>query len=167
MTRLRDKLKQTARSYAHAKAAQILRFLGDGNDGAVWESSRATAIKAIERADSYKRERNAYKRLAAHEVWEIEGFAVPSLIDCDDTLQVVEMTIVFPPCILDFAKSYVDRPPDFSSAVMADWESETAELFDEHWPIVESILGWLRSYGIFYFDARPGNIRFGHESDLS
>jgi hypothetical protein len=36
------------------------------------------------------------------------------------------MTIVFPPCVLDFAKSYVDRPPDYPVEALADWEAENA-----------------------------------------
>ena len=70
------------------------------------------------------------------------------------------MTVVFPPCILDFAKAYVDQPPDFSAEVIRDWREETAELFDADWDKVESLLEELQCIGIFYFDAKLGNIRF-------
>ena len=69
-----------------------MRFLGDGNDGAVWESDRQTAIKALERRDSYIRERDAYLRLQELSIVEIQGFAIPVLVDFDDTKQIVEMT---------------------------------------------------------------------------
>jgi len=163
MLGLRDQLRPHAETYAAEKGIVLMRFLGDGNDGAVWESSRHTAVKVLERSDSYRRERDAYLRLRDREVAEIEGFAVPALIDHHDTLQVVEMTIVFPPCILDFAKSYVDQPPDYPAEALSDWEAETAKDFGEKWPQVRAILGWLRTYGIHYFDARPGNIRFEEE----
>ena len=93
---------------------------------------------------------------------DLQGFTVPILVDFDDTKQIVEMTVVFPPCILDFAKAYVDRPPDFSAEVLRDWREETADLFDTEWDSVQNLLDELQSIGIFYFDAKPGNIRFGN-----
>ena len=90
---------------------------------------------------------------------DIQGFAVPSLIDFDATKQIVEMTVVFAPCILDFAKSYVDYPPEFSDEVLSDWQREAADLFDSDWDRIYSLIDELQTYGIFYFDAKPGNIR--------
>lgn len=165
MSGLRDQLKPQAGAYAAEKGIVLLRFLGDGNDGAVWESTRNTAVKVLERPDSYQRERDAYFRLRDHNISEIEGFAVPALIDQHDSLKVVEMTMVFPPCVLDFAKSYVDRPPDYPPEAISDWEAETAKVFRDKWPTVQSILGWLRHYGVYYFDAKPDNIRFAERDD--
>lgn len=167
MPRLKDALLPAAERYAHETDISLLRFLGDGNDGAVWETNRQTAVKALERSASYQRERDAYLRLQQQGVVEIEGFTVPQLIAYHDTLQVVEMTIVFLPCILDFAKAYVDRPPDYPAEAIADWEADTADMFGEDWATVQSILGWLRADGIHYFDAKPGNIRFlEHSSSM-
>lgn len=160
MSNLRDQLLAVAVNYAANCGVSLLRFLGDGNDGAVWESNQQTAIKAIERRDSYFRERDAYLRLQDLEIVDLQGFAVLWLIGFDDTKQIVEMTVVFPPCILDFAKAYVDFPPDFSDEVLRDWQEETADLFEADWEKVASLLIELRSLGIFYFDAKPGNIRF-------
>lgn len=130
-----------------------------GNDGAVWESNQQTAIKALERRDSFIREKDAYLRLRELNVVDIQGFAVPILVDFVDTRQIVEMTVVFPPCILDFAKAYLDRPPEFSAEVIRDWREQTADLFDDDWDTVECLLDDLQRFGIFYFDAKPGNIR--------
>jgi len=152
----------TAADYAQQRGRFLMRFLGDGNDGAVWESDQQTAIKALERRDSYVRERDAYLRLQERSIVDLQGFAVPILVDFDDTKQIVEMTVVFPACILDFAKAYVDRPPDFSAEVLRDWREETADLFDTEWDSVQNLLDELHSIGIFYFDAKPGNIRFGN-----
>ena len=160
MSNLRKQLLVVAASYATNRGRSLLRFLGDGNDGAVWESNQQTAIKALERRDSYFRERDAYLRLQDQTIVDIQGFAVPLLVDFDDTKQIVEMTVVFPPCILDFAKAYVDSPPDFSDEVLWDWYEGTADLFDGDWDTVQSLLAELRRVGIFYFDAKPGNIRF-------
>lgn len=151
-----------ASSYAASRERSLLRFLGDGNDGAVWESDHQTAIKALERHDSYFRERDAYLRLQDLGIVDLQGLSVPWLVDFDDTKQIVEMTVVFPPCILDFAKAYVDSPPEFSEEVIRDWREATAELFDTDWNTVESILKELQRLGIYYFDAKPGNIRFVH-----
>jgi hypothetical protein len=160
MSNLRKQLLVVAASYATNRGRSLLRFLGDGNDGAVWESNLQTAIKALERRDSYFRERDAYLRLQDQTIVDIQGFAVPLLVGFDDTKQIVEMTVVFPPCILDFAKAYVDSPPDFSDEVLWDWYEGTADLFDGDWDTVQSLLAELRRVGIFYFDAKPGNIRF-------
>ena len=160
MSNLRKQLLVVAASYATNRGRSLLRFLGDGNDGAVWESNQQTAIKALERRDSYFRERDAYLRLQDQTIVDIQGFAVPLLVDFDDTKQIVEMTVVFPPCILDFAKAYVDSPPDFSEELLWDWYEGTADLFDGDWDTVQSLLAELRRVGIFYFDAKPGNIRF-------
>ena len=160
MSNLRKQLLVVAASYATNRGRSLLRFLGDGNDGAVWESNQQTAIKALERRDSYFRERDAYLRLQDQTIVDIQGFAVPLLVDFDDTKQIVEMTVVFPPCILDFAKAYVDSPPDFSDEVLWDWYEGTADLFDGDGDTVQSLLAELRRVGIFYFDAKPGNIRF-------
>jgi hypothetical protein len=155
-----DELRNVAEAYAQHNGIRIARFLGDGNDGAVWESSRLTAIKVLYRLDSFQREKNCYDRLNREQIESICGFAIPQLIDVDETRRVIEMTIVFPPCVIDFAKSYVDRPPDFSEEAMLDWESEVRSMFGERYPIVEQILLELRLIGIHYFDARPANIRF-------
>ena len=81
----------------------------------------------------------------------------------DDTRLVIEMSVVSPPFVIDFAKSYVDSQPDYPQEAMDDWLASTEELFSEfgweYWEDVQSILQVLRSVGIHYFDARPTNIR--------
>jgi hypothetical protein len=159
MTELRNRLAARASDYAQQRGRSLMRFLGEGNDGAVWESDQQTAIKVLERRNSFLREKETYLRLQELGIVEIRGFAVPILVDIDDTRQIVEMTVVFPPCILDFAKAYLDRPPDFPAEVIRDWREQTADLFDDDWDNVESLLHELRLLGVFYFDAKPGNIR--------
>jgi len=46
---------------------------------------------------------------------------------------------------------------------LRDWKNEAAEMFDSdnEWEEVERLLHALEVQGIFYFDAKPGNIRFG------
>jgi hypothetical protein len=92
MSRMRHELESKAKAYAAEKGISLTVFLGNGNDGAVWATSRNSAVKVLERPHSYQRERDAYLQLKGHGVTEIVGFAVPQLIDRHDTLQIVEMT---------------------------------------------------------------------------
>ncbi len=158
-----DELTTNALRYSALQGITIEKTLGYGNDGKVWSTDRNSAIKALYRQGGYDRELAAYRRLDQLGVAKLEGFSIPQLVGSNDSLLVIEMTIVFPPCILDFAKSYVDHPPDFSPEVLADWHTEAESSFGERWSIVTSILGWLRSYGIYYFDAKPTNIRFADD----
>jgi hypothetical protein len=87
--------------------------LGHGTDGSVWRSDRKTAVKVLERERNYQTELECYRRFAAHGVSRIQGFSVPQLIRHDDALWVIEMRIVTPPFILDFAKAWLDEPPEF------------------------------------------------------
>ena len=73
----------------------------------------------------------------------------------------IEMTIVSPPCILDFGKAYVDSPPDYSPEALSEAEAAERELFtDDQWKQVRLVRAALLGYGIHYFDARPSNIMF-------
>ncbi len=141
---------------------KLKRFLGEGTDGQVWESSRKTAIKALNREVGYANERDTYLRLAEWGMTEkIGDFWVPKMIGYDDSLLVVEMDMMQnPPYIIDFAKVWIDREPDFSDEVLADQEQKGREEFGDHWPEVQSLLSTLESYRIFYLDPRPGNITF-------
>ncbi len=132
-------------------------------DGAVWETNRKTAVKVLERQTNYDLELECYRRFQAAEVDSINGFWVPRLVGFDDSLLVIEMEIVAPPFIIDFAKVRLDRPYDFSEEVIADWNESGQELFEERWPQVKSLLWALERFGIYYMDAKPGNIMFAND----
>lgn len=135
--------------------------LGFGKDGIVWASSVATAIKGYVRADIFARELQCYQRLGQHEVQEILGHRVPALLDWSDEQWVIEMTIVKPPFLLDFASAYLDDPPDFSPEVIEEWRQEKIEQFSSHWPTVEAALELLQTrFGIYLLDVHPGNMTF-------
>ena len=155
-------MEQRAEAFAQRQgfAFDCSRRLGFGSDGTVWATPRGTAVKVFERPRPYQAEKACYLRLRHRNVTEIMGFAVPQLEGFDDELEVVEMTIVSPPHLLDFGKTYLDCPPDYSAEVVADDLAFRKDLFDDQWPIVEQILDRLESLGIYYVDARPGNITF-------
>jgi hypothetical protein len=157
--------EQRAKEYATQYGFQILweRQLGFGNDGSVWETDQRSAVKAFERESNYIRERNCYQRLELLGIERVGELMIPRLIGFADDLLTIEIGVVFPPFLLDFGKAYLDHPPDYTPEVLADWESERRELFGERWPQVQEALGWLQSYGIYYYDAKPGNITFGNE----
>ena len=163
-TSLEDQ-KDRAIQYA-AERNLVLDFddqLGFGNDGIVWPTNEDSAVKVYERWDNYNRELGCYQRLSDLSVDQVGDFKVPLLIDFDDDLLIVEMAVVYPPFLLDFGKAYLDRAPDYPPEAIADWEAERREIFGDRWPQVQEALSWLRSYGIYYYDAKVGNITFGDE----
>lgn len=159
MSDLFESQQSRAQQYAEAHGVVIEKNLGFGVQGAVYSTDRQTALKVHDREQFYQRERDVYFRLQDCKVSEVCGCAVPRLISYDDRLCVIEMTIVKPPYVLDFASAYLDQPPDYSAEVIADWKRDKEELFEESWPDVQFILFELERLGIFLRDVHPGNIR--------
>lgn len=107
----------------------------------VWATDQKSAVKAhSQRSRHYATERDIYLRLQARGVTEILGFHVPELVRYDDELWVIEMHIVKPPFVLDFAGAYLDKRPDFSDEVWAEWEADKKEQFGRNWPKVRLVL---------------------------
>jgi len=77
-------------------------------------------LKCLRFERLYRNERNVDQRLALLECDEIAGFNVPRLINFDDSLWIVEIQIVSPPFVLDFAGAALDRP----SSVFAEMSEE-------------------------------------------
>ena len=71
---------------------------------------------------------------------------------------IIEMTIVSPPFVLDFADAYLDQPPTFSDEVLEEWREEKKEQFGPRWPEVQRVLRSLEAIGIFMTDVKPGNV---------
>ncbi len=156
-----DDTDERASRYAAQRSVRIEYRLGFGRDGSVYSTDQATAIKAYLRPDPYRRELGCYQRLQAHGVSEIAGHNVPELCGWHDELCVIEIGIVKPPYLLDFADGYLDRPPEFPEGVLESWYDERRELFGPRWPHVETVLTLLRRrYGIHLLDIHPGNITF-------
>jgi hypothetical protein len=162
-------LLERAESYAHRKRILIQSkdMLGYGSDGSVWGSSVQTAVKAFNRERNYLDEVECYRRLRAAGVTEIGMFNVPVLEGYDDELLVIEISIVQPPYLLDFGKVYLDRQPVdlYDEQMMENATAEWRERFGDRWDKVSAAMYWLRQYGIYYYDPRPGNIWFGDEGD--
>ena len=156
-----DHAEDAIQAYADHEGMGLIECIGQGIDGTVWKSTRQSAIKASYRRETFERERDCYRRLFEHTVRSLAGFDVPELLNYHNDLQIIEMTIVFPPCILDFGKAYVDAPPDYSAEALAEAEEAERELFtEEQWKQVRLVRAALMRYGIHYFDARPSNVMF-------
>ena len=161
-------LQERASEYAKlCKIELILKTpLGFGHDGTVWKSNRRTAVKALLREDNYRNELRCYQRFSDEKVTNIYGFAVPQLIGHDDALKIIEMKIVTPPYILDFAKVWIDATPDYPPETWQEYYSSLQERFGERTGEVRKLLSALQfHYSIWYADPKPGNIQFEIESD--
>ena len=119
-----------------------------------------SAIKSHRTTEFYLRERAVYERLSGAGVSDILGFHVPQFIRADDELQVIEMTIVTRPFVLDFAAAYVGGPPEFSVDIWAEWEAEKREQFGGRWTTVRGVMNTFEGLGIYLLDVSPSNITF-------
>ena len=160
-----DALTQNARAFAARHELRLAERLGFGIHGTVFVAEGNTkpgksAIKAHRSTEPYARERAVYERLREAGVTEIQGFHVPQLIRCDDALQVIEMSIVTRPFVLDFAGAYLDAPPEFPDEIWVDWEKEKREQFEARWPVVQSVLAALEEFDIHMIDVSPSNVAF-------
>jgi hypothetical protein len=160
-----DVLTQNAQAFVARHQLRLAERLGFGIHGNVFVAEGNTkpgksAIKAHRSAEPYARERDVYERLRQAGVTRILGFHVPQLIRCDDALQVIEMSIVTRPFVLDFAGAYLDSPPEFAAEIWEAWEAEKREQFETRWPIVQSVLGALEELDIHMIDVSPSNVAF-------
>jgi len=76
------------------------------------------------------------------------------------------MTIVQPPCVLDFGKVYFDQPPEykFVAQCVNNTFEEMRENFGENVKKVLQIISYLETnLGIYYVDPKPKNIDFGDD----
>lgn len=164
MDPLDEDMLRRSQEYAKRYALRLDRRLGFGKDGTVWETDRQTALKVFRHADPFRREVAAYARLAERRVLDVNGHRVPQVERVDEELLGIEMTIVQPPFVLDFASAYLDRAaPEFPEDVMAEWLARKREEFGSNWSRAAGVLAALRRFGIHMTDVHPGNIGFGDD----
>jgi hypothetical protein len=158
-------LIQHAQRYAAPRNLQLAERLGFGIHGIVYVTEIKTkpgkrAIKALREQEFFERELEAYQLLHDAGVSKLLGFHVPQLIDFDEALMVIEMTVVTRPFVLDFAGAYVGGLPEFSEEIWDEWERHKKEQFGSRWPTVENVLAELRKFNIYMVDVSPSNIAF-------
>lgn len=88
---------------------------------------------------------------------------VPQLVRNDDELLAIEITVVTPPFLLDFASTYTDDELEwlgFTPEVWAEREVYWAEVFGERWPDAAAVrAAFHRTTGLHLLDPSPNNIR--------
>src|SRR5688572_18085551 len=121
----RHELIDRGSEYCRRRQSQLEadQVFGYGVHGSVFACLRATAparsaVKVHEREEPYHRERDTYLRLRELSIESVQKHNVPQLLDYDDELLVIEMTIVARPFLLDFGGAYLDHPPDYSAEVL-------------------------------------------------
>jgi hypothetical protein len=158
-------LIQKAQIYASQNQLELTERLGFGIHGIIFAAKDKLeggerAVKVHREPEPYVRERAAYERLKQARIIKILGFNVPQFISADDTLRVIEMSIVKRPFALDFAGAYLNAPPDFPDEIWAEWETEKREQFGAHWAKVQAVLAALEELDIHMVDVSPSNIAF-------
>src|SRR4051794_12047274 len=97
-----DELVHRAKDYAQRRRLTLGERLGAGVHGIVFvtesqpekdSSVLRSAIKVHERGPDYLRERDVYLRLRERGIVSIRGCRVPRLLQQDDDLWVLEMTV--------------------------------------------------------------------------
>lgn len=161
----KEELLRRATYYAQSHGITLRESLGSGIHGIVFVAQSHTnpgrsAVKIHEREAPYCRERDVYLRLREYDVTRIHGCSVPQLLQFDDALWGIEMSVVGRPYVLDFAGAYLDNLPDYSPEVINEWRTEKQEQFGDRWTDVEAILSSLKRYGIYLVDVSPSNIAF-------
>ena len=160
-----EEFEALVESYCTARSLIIESCLGVGTQGSVFtitnnQKTIRHAVKFHDREVAYDRERDVYLRLQELRLSEVSGHEIPQLVNHDDQCLAIEMTIVSLPFCLDFGGAYLDRRPDYSPEVWADWRKQKSEDFESNWPAVERILRHFEQFGIYIADVNPGNIRF-------
>lgn len=163
---MEEDLVSLAQRYALTRNIELCERLGFGVHGTVFAVKDNTnpgffAVKFHLEQHPFGRECRVYQRLSETRTTRILGFNVPRLLESNDEFRTIEMTIVRPPFVLDFADARLDESAvDFSEEVLAQWEEDRAEIFGESWAEVKSILAELEVLGIYLSDINPRNISF-------
>ncbi len=142
MSPLYDKnlLLQKAKNYCNIKGIDIIQKLGQGTQGIVYQSNRNTALKIYDLSSGYYRERDIYKRLRDRKIDSINEFKIPRILEWNDELLILEMSIVHVPCILDFGGAYIDKAPEHFSLRDEEWEKQKGEDFGANWEEAKIII---------------------------
>jgi len=160
-----EDLNKLARRYALRRNIKLGERLGFGIHGTVFTAEDNTkpgffAVKFHREERPFQRECRVYQRLREEQITRILGFNVPQLLSVDEKFRAIEMTIVRPPFLLDFADALLDEAPQFSEDVLRQWEEDKTEIFGAKWPEVTRVLAALHAFGVYLLDVNPGNISF-------
>jgi hypothetical protein len=153
----REKAEAVAREYT--RAGTLRKALGSGQEGFVYPTENATAIKIFTYREKFERELAAYRRLHKCDVYDVLGVAIPRPIRFSMRLLVIEMTMVQPPFLLDFAGSTLDDPIEFEQGVEEEWWDRVRQDFEGRFELARDVFYALQHRtGIYYYDLAPRNL---------
>ena len=150
-------LEERGQAYCESRRIHIQEMLGYGVDGFVWLTDRESVVKVFRHRPLYDNELQVYQQLAKHALQQLQGFKIPRLLDQDAEHWVLELSLVAPPFVLDFAAANLGKAP--SEMASPEWLAEKRRMFKSDWPDVQRLLDGLRLYGIHFPDVHLGNIR--------
>ncbi|MEW4490004.1 hypothetical protein AB1L42_18115 [Thalassoglobus sp. JC818] len=153
---------ERAHDYCAQRTKKINEKLGGGQDGDVFKTSEGTAVKVFKYKNLFQRECEVYTRIFEEKIADLigkENFNIPTLLEYDDTLGIIEMEIVQPPYILDFAGASLDSPKDLTEDQHIEWELENIDRFGDSWDRVQTALAIFRRFKIYLYDLSLNNIR--------
>ena len=122
---------QRRTAYCQSRGIQTHDLIGYGLDGFVWQTNRASVVKVCRHANLFERELSVYQRLAELGLHQLQGFRIPSLLDQDAECWVLELSLVAPPFILDFAAASLGKQPAEMSS--DEWLGEKRRMFGTDW----------------------------------
>ena len=82
--------------------------------------------------ERFHKELATYRRLAERKIVRLKGFEFPQLVNYDEELHILELSIVSPPCILDFVEVGLGKKPgNFDQEPI---EAQQSKQFGNDWP---------------------------------
>jgi hypothetical protein len=159
MMEIPDELLSRRDAYCQRYGKTIVDLRGYGMDAFVWQTDDDDILKVFRHARQFAAELAVYRRLDHHSLYRLRGFSIPYLLRADEEFQVLQLSYVSPPYILDFAAASLDRPSKGFDPDDPAWIAEQRRRFGRDWPEVKALLDALRHHGIHYEDVHEQNIR--------
>ncbi|MFM9965464.1 MAG: hypothetical protein ACKV2Q_30120 [Planctomycetaceae bacterium] len=150
-------LDERRQAYCEDRRIQTQSLIGYGLEGYVWKTNRGSVVKLFRHSNLFDRELAVYQKLSQLGLQKLQGFTIPQLLDHDHEHSVIEISLVAPPFVLDFAAASLGKAP--SEMASPEWLAEKQRMFGRDWPDVQRLLDSLRLYGIHFPDVHLGNIR--------
>ena len=79
-------------------------------------------VKVFRHSNLFDRELAVYQRLSQLGLQKLQGFTIPQLLDQDSETWVLELSLVSPPFVLDFAAASLGKAP--SEMASPEWLGE-------------------------------------------
>lgn len=128
-----------------------------GLDAFLWRTTVETVVKVHRYHERFQKELATYRRLAERKIVRLKGFEFPQLVNYDEELHILELSIVSPPYILDFVEVSLGKEP--GNFDLERIETQQSKQFGNDWPDVKRLLEALMQVGIYYDDVHNRNIR--------